>query len=467
MSIFRSYYSKNNTLINSNTTNNGQNPVTEIAYGSPEAIISRFIFDVDLSNLLNKIDNGFIIPNNLTHILHMTNTIAYAPQYVGKKSYSTSIDRANSFELELFNINEDWDEGSGYDFFLGNYVPLNLTEQASNWKYRKTDILWSTEGIYESGVTQIFGSQTFDKGSEMLSIDVTDYINQRLFNSGTTYSGDSYGLGLKFIDNLEEINTLNTQAVAFHAKNTNTWYEPYIETIIDDSIIDDRNYFYQNKDNYLYLYVNIGGANQNIIVNNVIIYDNDDNVVTTISGDSVINVKKGVYKILLNIDSEIYPDSVLFKDEWNMNINGRNTQHIGEFYLISDVNYYSFNQSNNINFDNYYFYFWGISEKEKISAGNVRKVNLTIKELYPNQNNFIPLDIEYRIFTTIADKYEIDVVPFTSVDRTCYGYEFNIDTSWLIPQDYKLQIRMKNGNYFENKQTLSFTIISNKISGIF
>ena len=70
------------------------------------------------------------------------------------------------------------------------------------------------------------------------------------------------------------------------------------------------------------------------------------------------------------------------------------------------------------------------------------------------------MDIEYRLFTTVGKKYEIDLIPFTSVNRTNTGYEFNLDTSWLIPQDYFLQIRMKNGDYYENKQTVSFTVVS-------
>ena len=173
-------------------------------------------------------------------------------------------------------------------------------------------------------------------------------------------------------------------------------------------------------------------------------------------------------KINYKVDAEydagrLLNDGILFEDKWYLTINGRETSYTGQFYLISPDKYYSFNQSNNMNFDNYFFYFWGIGEKENIRAGNVRKIKLTIKELYPNQNNFIPLDIEYRIFTTLGKKYEIDVVPFTPVNRTNTGYEFNLDTSWLIPQDYHLQLRMKNGNYFENKQTLSFTIVSDGI----
>ena len=473
MSTFRSYFKKNTTLISANLTNNSQNPVTEVSYGSLQERITRFIFDVDLLDLVDKINNGFIIPNTgMTHTLQMTNTISYAQQYLGKKSYSNTIERASSFDLDVFNIDEDWDEGSGYDFIYGDIVYPDIVTQASNWTDRKTDVPWTVSGgSYQSGITQIIGTQEFETGSENIDIDITAYINQRLTEMGvqgltgtTGYTGTSYGLGIKFPDELEEVLTEFTQSVAFHAKNTNTWYEPYIETVVNDTIVDDRNYFYLDKDNELYLYVNIGGILQDISVSNVKIYDHEDNLMDTLTGTSIVNVSKGIYKITLNVDSENYPDAVIFKDEWNIIINGRENQHVGEFYLISQKKFYTFDQTNQIDFTNYFFYFWGISEKEKLTAGNVRKVKLTIKELYPNQNNFLPLDIEYRVFTTVGEKYEINVIPFTSTDRTSAGYEFNLDTSWLIPQDYYLQIRMKNGDYYENKQTLSFTVVSNNLS---
>jgi len=476
MSVFRSYFSKNDTLIEGNYTNNSQNPVTEISYGTFDKQVTRFVFDVDLTNINLRIASGEINPNRIVrHILHMTNTISYAPQYLGKKSYSLEIDRASSFELDVFNIEEDWDEGSGYDFeYLDGGDPyvdvLNptLVYQAANWYDRKTDIGWSvTGGSYVSGVTEIIGSQFFDKGNENIEIDVTDYINQRLMGTGftgtTAYTGASFGLGIKFADFYEDLDPESHQAVAFHAKNTNTWYEPYIETIIDDTITDDRNYFYLDKDNDLYLYVNVGGLQQDINVSGVTIYDQDDNAVDILTGGSITHVSKGVYKVTLNIDSDTYPDAVLFRDVWTLEVNGRETEYSGEFYLISQDKYYTFNQSNEIDFDNYFFYFWGISEKENIRAGGIKKIKLTIKELYSNQNNFLPLDIEYRLYTTVGSKYEIDVIPFTQVDRTSKGYEFNLDTSWLIPQDYFLQIRLKNGTYYENKQIVGFTVVSDGI----
>jgi hypothetical protein len=467
MSIYRSYFLKNNTLISGNQTNNSQSPVTQISYGGANKQVTRFIFDVDLSELLNRISQGFLIPNTgMTHTLHMTNTISYAPQYLGRKSYNESINRATSFSLNIFNINQDWDEGSGYDFIYNYTLIANPIFEASNWYSAKTTTLWITAGAYTTGVTQNIGSQNFPMGNESINVDITNYINQRLTGSGSTYTGNSYGLGIKFPDNFEALQTTFTEAVAFHTKNTNTWYEPYVETYVDDTITDDRNYFYLNKLNSLYLYVNIGGFPQNIVVNKVNIYDYEDNLINTLTGNSIINVGKGIYKINYFVNSDIYPDGVLFRDEWFVTINGRQSIYYNEFYLISQDKYYTFNQSNQINFDNYYFYFWGIGERENIIAGTIRKIKLTIKELYANQNNFLPLDIEYRIFTTIGSKYEVDVIPYTSVNRTSNGYEFNLDTSWLIPQDYYLQIRMKNGDYYENKQTLSFTIVNNNLINI-
>lgn len=473
MSVFRSYFSKNNTLIDGNLTNNSQNPVTEISYGTLNSLPSRFIFDIDLNNLKQRIEEGFINPNRIVkHVLHMTNTISNAPEYKGKKSYSLEIERASSFTLDLFNVNEEWDEGNGYDFIWDNkpfaYIDEpqpTLLEQASNWYYRKTNIPWTVSGgSYVSGLTTIFGSQRFEDGSEDLEIDITDYVNGKLGISGVTgFTGTSYGLGVKFPDYLEQLETIYRQAVAFHVKDTHTFYEPYIETTIDDTIIDDRNYFYLDKDNNLYLYVNVGGNSQDISVNSVEIYDFEDQLVVTATGDSISNVGKGVYKITINIPSGTYPDGVLFTDKWNVTINGKDFTHENQFYLISSDKYYTFDQSNNIELDNYYFYFWGISQQEKLIAGDIRKIKLTVRELYPNQDNFLPLDVEYRLYITIGEKYEKDVIPFTPVNRTSKGYEFNLDTSWLIPQDYCLELRLKNGNYYENKKCMKFTVVSNGI----
>jgi len=474
MTIFRSYFSKNNTLIDNNLSNNSQNPVTEISYGTVDSQVTRFIFDIDLDLLRERITEGFINPEKIVkHILHVTNTISNAQEYIGKRSYSLDIERATSFNLDLFNVTEDWDEGSGYDFAYADhsgfmYVdvvngPINL--QASNWYYRQTDVPWTVSGgSYVSGVTEIFGTQRFENGSEDVNIDITDYVNGQLGISGVTgYTGTTYGLGLKFPDSLEELKTIYRQAVGFHAKETNTFYEPYIETVIDDAIRDDRNYFFLDKENSLYLYMNIGNYPQNVTVNSVEIYDHDGHLVDVLSGSSISQMRKGIYKVTFSLDSSEYPDAVLFTDKWNITVDGKIKEYENQFYLISDEKYYTFDLSNQLELGNYSFYFWGLNQQENVVAGDIRKIRLTVKELYPNQDDFLPLDVEYRLYTTVGEKYEIDIIPFTSVDRTSKGYEFDLDTAWLIPQDYCLQLRLKNGSFYENKKCLKFTVVSNDI----
>ena len=65
MSIHRSYFSRNNTLLSNSFTNTGKSPWTQLYFGSASDVItspgfSRFIFDLDLSLLTEKISNGTI-----------------------------------------------------------------------------------------------------------------------------------------------------------------------------------------------------------------------------------------------------------------------------------------------------------------------------------------------------------------------------------------------------------------------
>lgn len=315
--------------------------------------------------------------------------------------------------MELFNVNEDWDEGTGYDFSYSNTITEDSVQSHSNWYERQLDTLWTTEGSYSltGNTTQILGNQFFSNGSENIDIDITDYINQRLFTTGytgnTTYTGNTFGIGIKFIDSIEDLTTELKEAVAFHTRHTNTYYEPYLETIIDDVITDDRNHFFLDKDNSLYLYSNIGGNKQNVTVNCVTIYDYEGNVYDIISGNNVTNVSKGTYKINLNIDSTQYPDSVIFEDEWNITVNNKNLDIKNSFYLINPNNYYSFNNETQFNPNNYYFSFNGISYNEKIVSGDLRKVKVLFREFKSNQNNFKPLNIEYRIFTSVGENMKL------------------------------------------------------------
>ena len=114
MSSFKSYFSKNNTLIYGSTTNTGQNPVTELFFGNVDNLItevgySRFIFDLDLDNLKSRIDDGTIVrstrfcPRPTTHTLHMKNTSSFDKELLND-NWSNGRRRASSFTLNLYRI---------------------------------------------------------------------------------------------------------------------------------------------------------------------------------------------------------------------------------------------------------------------------------------------------------------------------------------------------------------------------
>jgi hypothetical protein len=454
VSVYRSYFKKNNTLIQNNYLNVSQNPVGEVSYGTNRKTNSRVIFKVDLDLLANKLQNESIdFTNVVSHTLKLTNTIALRPNQTGGLSYSSQIERATSFGLDLFTLLEDWDEGGGYTFQFNDDSFITLPSGASNWYFKSTNTPWILAGAFVTGSTgsTVIGSQVFPKGNENLSIDVTDYIN------GILYSGNTdYGLGLKMSDLLENTTTLKRRSVAFHLKNTHTCFDPYIETVIDDSITDDRNHFYMDKDNELYLYSNQGDVN----VTGVTVYDYEGNIALEIGATGVTRVRKGVYKINVNISSDNYPDAVIFNDVWKIVQNGKNKEISLDFYLVNSNNFYSFGSSNRLTPDNYHFSYFGINSGEHLKRGDKRRIELEIKQLYKNLDSVMPLNLEYRLFIKQSNNVQIDIIPFTKIDRTAETYEFILDTSWLIPQDYHLEVKISDGRVFSVKAPTMFTIIS-------
>jgi hypothetical protein len=152
MSYYRSYFEKNNTILRYGTVgspiNTAKNPNTEIFYGSG---FSKFIFKLDLTDLKNKIDEGYYVLNdNTRHNLHLTNTI-FGDEALKGELRGTGRQRAVSFDLVLFVIPEYWDEGVGYNYEeVYDYTSGNLTfdTRPSNWNMRTSLSGWTESGVY-------------------------------------------------------------------------------------------------------------------------------------------------------------------------------------------------------------------------------------------------------------------------------------------------------------------------------
>ena len=202
MSISNSYFNRNNTIIYNNLTNTGRNPVTELFYGEDGLVnprgFSRFIFDIDLSLLTQKINDGTIstgCTSAMTHTLNMTNTSYFDKDFLNT-STSQGRYRATSFDLFLFRIplnsvsgtSQNWDEGVGYDYIPTTTVIFedkNYSDRPSNWSATTTIDTWEEPGIYSNTNTGIFNynqlqivnTQHFEFGDENIEFDMTNEIN--------------------------------------------------------------------------------------------------------------------------------------------------------------------------------------------------------------------------------------------------------------------------------------------------
>ena len=104
MSIHRSYFKKNNTIIENSEVNTGRNPVTQLFYGSGTNSYSRFIFDLNLTDLKAKINSCCVDADGLTHKLKMINTSNFDDTLINDTPLMDGTRRATSFTLQLFKV---------------------------------------------------------------------------------------------------------------------------------------------------------------------------------------------------------------------------------------------------------------------------------------------------------------------------------------------------------------------------
>jgi len=455
MSYFRSYFEKNNTIIKKMQVNTAKNPTTEIFYGSG---FSKFIFKIDLSELQNKIDNGDLVLNgNTRHYLKMTNTIFGDEGLKGLKR-STGRQRTNSFDLILFKISEFWDEGLGfdydqtYDFTTGN---MTFDERPSNWFNRTTLNSWAVDGIY-SDSPDVIETIHFDNGNEHINVDITDYVNN-ILNGGT-----NHGLGLAFSPLFENLSAEIDQSVAFFTKYTQTFFEPFVESVFDDTINDNRSNFIIGIEQNLYLYVTKGTNFYDLDELPVVdIIDASGNVITNLGNIQSIKVKKGIYKITFGITGVICDGKKFYFDKWkNLSIDGVSISDVTQKFVPKPYTSVFTIGENQTELQRYSIQFFGIKQSEKIRRGENRKVVVTFRSIDVPKTVLFD-DVFYRIYIKEGHT-EVLVYDWTRLDKTNEN-SFVFDTTFMIPREYFLEIKGKTHTeeiYYN--ESIKFEIVSEK-----
>ena len=500
MSILRSYINKNNTIISNSYVNTGRNPVIELNFGASDLIVpnfgyTRFIFDLDLSLLRENIQSGVIstgCTSGMTHTLNMTNTSSFDNELLNS-FMSNERRRATSFDLILFRIPEisgttggpqPWDEGVGYDYSdfnistgspNGSSTPLTYVDsrayssRPSNWFQTTTINNWSQPGIYDntnqgvinySGLT-IVSRQHFELGNEDLYMDMSNEINGVLNGSITGVTG----WGIAYLPQIENISGLtDSYSVAFFSRQTQTFYQPFLQTTYNDLIQDDRNQFLKNQVNKLYLYIYQNGNFVNLDRNPTVnVYTRDNSLWPGATGLTSCLITKGVYEVTIpNVFSGCAAPCV-FYDVWsNLSINGQGIPNVENQFILQEYTSGIQIGSTSKEPQKYGFNFYGILQNENILNTDIRKVGVTIKKAYTAQQMLLDVSSYYRVYVKEGTT-EVLVQDWTPINRTPNEYYFMFDMRDKIPNQYYVDIRVNtSGERDTYQKELMFQIVNKK-----
>jgi hypothetical protein len=457
--------------------------VTELFYGSlatsqyPNGF-SRFIFDLDMSLLQEKISDGTIsttCPDAMTHTLRMVNTSTFNIEELNTTTSQARL-RATSFDLILFRIpdNQMWDEGVGYDFadLIYDYSnsDRNFSTRPSNWIQTTTLSGWTSPGIYNnnnSGSTPysaltIVDTQHFQFGNEDISFDMTSEINNILTNGLTGVTG----WGIAYLPQIENLTGLTENyEVQFFTRHTQTFYEPFLETNYDDLIEDDRNSFSLGKINKLYLYIYEDGNPINLDeLPSVSISDSNGTPILGLMSPylDVCQRTKGVYEV--TIPPLIgYRTPCSFYDIWSgLKLNGFSLPNITNDFVLYPLKHSIQIGTSTQDPKIYGFDFYGIKQDEKIYNTDIRKVGVVIKQAYTTNKLLPNVKAHYRVYVR-EGQTEVQVQGWTRINQTPNEYYFMFDTRDKIPNEYYVDLKVESSGVINTyKKQIKFQIVNVK-----
>lgn len=426
MGYLRLECEKCNTINSYYTDSNaGLNPILEVYSQLTPAgakINSRALLQFSLSSL-NRITSN-------TSSLSANSISAYLRLY----NVFSEEEPIQDSSFELYRIDQEWDEGFGYD---------TSTSGACNWHYRKANTLWSSSGGAYSNIFSTLQSNLNDD----FKVNIKSPLNHWL-------SADNYGVIVKLNDDSEAI-TGSLSAKSFYIKKmfgrlTSTILTPFIEILWNDKFSDDINFLYYGTSAQIYFYNKIKGKFTDIDgLNNFPGYlsltgngidstqTGSASSITSIisSGISGLRTNTGIYKF--DVPAIPYGSASCdnFYAVWSI------TSSLSS--VINNVSKEVFINSplqNNANDFSNDFRIAISNFKDNVTFGDILKYNLFVKrKSAPLQtltasstslDSFIITDGYWKL---IDERTGIDIIPYQEISYNDTINFFEVDTNNLFP----------------------------------
>jgi hypothetical protein len=343
----------------------------------------------------------------------------------------------------------------GGKLYHSNPYTITTTDGKSKKPVITDDGIYSTDTLQEElelfniGEDSIvIGRQHFDIGCENISIDIT-----RVFNAFITGELENHGIGIAFSPTFEYETSNIENYVGLLTNRTNSFFEPYVETIYEDSIKDDRANFVLGKPNRLYLYSNIGGDLVNL-----------DKIPSCSVNETEYVVKqggKGTYYIDITIPQNTFSAPTMLYDVWDGIVyHGETLSPVEMEFTTKPSNMFFQLGSELPERGSFTPTVYGINDSEQIKRGDVRKVCFIFRKDYTRNTGVVVDDVQVRLYV-MDGTAQVDVTPYIVADRALNDTYVMIDTSMLIPNTYYMDVRVKYGmEMIGHHNVLHFTIVN-------
>jgi hypothetical protein len=183
--------------------------------------------------------------------------------------------------------------------------------------------------------------------------------------------------------------------------------------------------------------------------------DNTNSELSGVTATTVEQVAQGVYctKVFVPVDSD---SCGMFRDVWsNIVINGVARPDVElRFAVLDDEDYFQIGTSREAEPPKRYgFNVRGIKRDEHIKRGDVRKIIVEARKEFKAKEQEAVDCMEYRLFIKEGGS-EITIIDWKDVNKSdCENY-FLLDTCWMIPQTYYLDVKITSNQEVRHYQDL-------------
>lgn len=438
MGKFRIYPDRGNTLIENSQINTGLNEVFELWYGNSG--VARHLIHFDFTDYNEKYLSG-----EVPHITATTAIFHLEPCYpfFEREPYADAY-VAESSIIDVMVVQQNWDTGVGHDFYGKDVV-----RGVSNWYSATSTSDWALHG--GDFLYTVF-SGVVNNGNESLDIPATreiEFLN--------TFTGNNYGLVIKFNDDVEALTGSSKHILKYFSSEAFTRYRaPYIELTWDDKVTDQRDSISAGVNRRLYLYVKKNGVFSNVNDISGVTTSFSNSGITSITTTSINNPMRGIYYIDIT-----YPSTgstgVTFTDRWSVQYESGMTYSIVSQTGITTSITSVWTSSESINSERYTLAVPNMLEK--YTRGDVVYLEIDCYTPFTSNLNIVK-NLEYKI-DLIDGTVEF---PFMDWEDVSYSTSENfiiLDTSWLLDgYKYALTVRYKvDGSISSEVITKKFWIV--------